>query len=372
MKLFLWISRIITGMVFIFSGTVKAIDPLGSAYKFEDYFQAFHIDFLSFLSLPMSFLLFTTEFLAGFSVLTGIRYRQGTWAVLLLMTIFTPLTFILALTNPVSDCGCFGDAVHLTNWQTFWKNVVLFSLAIFLFRNRKAVAEIVKPGAGWLTISSASAIFILFGIYNLVFLPVIDFLPYKKGTNIKEGMMIPPDMPADEYHTTFIYEKDGLKKEFTLENYPADDTTWKFVDQKSKLVKKGYQPAIHDFTMMTENQQDITDQVLSDPGWSILMIAREPSKMNRRHLEKGIETGRYLEGKPVSFYLLTSEAADKIKKSVTGLKVCYLDETTLKTMIRSDPGYILLKNGTIQGKWSWANVPGKEELASLQNANSRY
>lgn len=368
MKLIIRISRIITGLVFIFSGTVKAIDPLGSAYKFGDYFQAFNVAFLGFLNLPMSFLLFTTEFLAGFSVLSGIRYRHGASAVLMLMLIFTPLTFILALTNPVSDCGCFGDAVHLTNWQTFWKNVVLLSFAIILFMNRNTVNDPIKPRAGWMTTTAVTSIFILFGIYNLVFLPVIDFLPYKKGANIIEGMTIPPGVPADEYSSTFIYEKNGEKKEFTLENYPADDTTWKFVDQKTKLVKKGYQPPVHDFTIMTETKEDITNQVLSDPGFTVLMILREPSKVSLKHLRKGVETGSYLEGTQVAFYILTSAGADEIKKHVSGQEICYMDETTLKTMIRSDPGYILLRNGTIIGKWSWANMPDKKEFAELQNA----
>ena len=133
MKIIRLLARIITGLVFIFSGTVKAIDPLGSAYKFHDYFQAFNLSFLNSLSLPLAVLLCTIEFIAGFSVLTGIKQKTGIITVLMLMIIFTPLTFILALTNPVSDCGCFGDAVHLTNWQTFWKNIILLAAVIILF-----------------------------------------------------------------------------------------------------------------------------------------------------------------------------------------------------------------------------------------------
>ena len=137
MKILRIFSRIIIGLVFIFSGVVKAIDPLGSAYKFHDYFQAFNIGFLNNLSLPLAIFLCTAEFIAGFSVLTGFRQKTGILGALILMIIFTPLTFILALTNPVSDCGCFGDAIHLTNWQTFGKNIVLFSLLIVLFTGRK-------------------------------------------------------------------------------------------------------------------------------------------------------------------------------------------------------------------------------------------
>ena len=142
MKILRSVSRILIGLVFIFSGIVKAIDPLGSAYKFHDYFQAFNIGFLNMLSLPLAILLCTAEFIAGFSVLTGLRQKTGIWVVMILMVIFTPLTFILALTNPVSDCGCFGDAIHLTNWQTFGKNIILIALAIVLYTGRKQVKHL--------------------------------------------------------------------------------------------------------------------------------------------------------------------------------------------------------------------------------------
>ena len=155
MKILRIVSRIIIGLVFIFSGIVKAIDPLGSAYKFHDYFQAFNIGFLNWLSLPLAILLCTAEFIAGFSVLTGIRQKTGIWVVLILMVIFTPLTFILALTNPVSDCGCFGDAIHLTNWQTFGKNIILIALAIILYAGRKQVKQFFSTFTEWIIISGA-------------------------------------------------------------------------------------------------------------------------------------------------------------------------------------------------------------------------
>ncbi len=136
MKILRLISRIIVGILFMFSGTVKAVDPLGSAYKFSDYFQAFHLEFLKPFSLGLAIILFTAEFISGFSVLSGYRQKTGIWGVMILMLLFTPLTLILAITNPVSDCGCFGDAIHLTNWQTFGKNIVLMILTVILFTGR--------------------------------------------------------------------------------------------------------------------------------------------------------------------------------------------------------------------------------------------
>lgn len=369
MKILRFVSRIVIGIVFIFSGTVKAIDPLGTAYKFQDYFQAFHLDFLKSMSLSFSVLLCTAEFIAGFSVLTGLRQKTGLWAVLILLLIFTPLTFILALTNPVSDCGCFGDAIHLTNWQTFLKNIFLLFLAILLFISRKSITSKFRISIEWIIIFCASAIFVLFSLYNLRYLPVIDFLPYKTGVNINEKMVIPDGVTSDEYFTTFIYEKNGVRKEFTLSNYPADDSTWHFIDQKSKLIRKGYQPPIHDFIITTLNNEDITLKVLSDTGYVLLMITKKLQEADNVNLKKGFEIGNYLNNRSIDFYVLTSSGSDEVKKSDTGLQFCLMDETTLKTMMRANPGYILIKNGTIKGKWSWANVPEKEEFGNFGPGN---
>jgi hypothetical protein len=293
-----------------------------------------------------------------------LRYKTGTWAVLILMLVFTPLTLVLALTNPVSDCGCFGDAVHLSNWQTFGKNVVLLSFAIFLFRGRNLFKTSLKPSSEWILISSAILVIFTFSVYNLRYLPVIDFLPYKKGVNIPEKMIIPVNAVPDEYYTTFIYEKNGIQKEFTLENYPENDSSWKFVDQKTKLIKKGYQPPIHDFSITTLNNEDITQEILADTGYTFLMISKKLEEANITDLFKGFETGQYLAANNTAFYILTSSGADDVKKYQFSkkLKFCFTDETTLKSMVRSNPGYILLKGGTLKGKWSASGLPPKEKL----------
>jgi hypothetical protein len=362
MKILRLISRIIAGSVFIFSGTVKAIDPLGSAYKFHDYFQAFHLDFLQFMSLPFAIILCTAEFITGFSVLTGFRQKAGTWGITILIIFFTPLTLFLALTNPVSDCGCFGDAIHLTNWQTFLKNIVLLIFILLLFAGRKRIMNIFKPAAEWIIVGAVALLFVLFSVFNLIYLPLIDFLPYNTGTNIREKMKIPEGAPSDQYATTFIYEKDGNRKEFTLDNYPAGDTTWKFIDQKSILVKKGYHPPVHDFSITTLNKENITDSVLNDPGFTILMVSKKLGKANQSLLKRGFNAGRLCLSKGIEFIVLTSSGSDEIKNYSNGIKFCVTDETTLKTMVRSDPGYILLRKGSIVGKWSWANFPEDEHL----------
>jgi uncharacterized membrane protein YphA (DoxX/SURF4 family) len=365
MRSLITISRIIAGVTFIFSGFVKAVDPLGSTYKFQDYFQAFNIEFLKILALPLAIILCTAEFIAGFSVLTGIRIKTGIYGIIILMLIFTPLTFILALSNPVSDCGCFGDAIHLTNWQTFFKNIVLLIPAIILYINRNKIADMYTPLKGWLISGSVIVLFVLFNLFNLLYLPVIDFLPYKKGVKIAEKMSIPENAPADKYQSTFIYEKDGQRKEFDLTNYPANDTTWTFIDQKSILIEKGYIPPIHDFTLTTVEGEDITQDVLSYEGQTIFMICKKLSPVTPSQLASGYNLGKYCLNKGIRFYVLTASGSDDVRKQNRNYIFCTVDETTLKTMIRSNPGYMLLENGVIKGKWSWAGLPDTAHFGNI-------
>jgi hypothetical protein len=365
MKILRSFCRIIVGLVFIFSGTVKAIDPLGTAYKFHDYFQAFNIGFLNMFSLSLSIFLCTMEFMAGFSVLSGLRMKTGLRIVVLLMIIFTPLTFVLALTNPVSDCGCFGDAVHLTNWQTFWKNLILLAAVIVIYGDLKNVQQRFKSSTEWMVISTAGILFIIFAGLNLRYLPVVDFLPYKTGVRIADKMIIPEDAPPDMYETSFIYEKDGNRKEFNLSNYPANDTTWKFIDQKSVLVRKGYTPPIHDFSITGPDGEDLTHKVLSNPGYTLFMISKKFKEADMKNLSEGFELGRYCITNGIDFLILSASGSNEGKSFDNGLTFCSADETTLKTMLRANPGYMLLKEGTIIGKWSHHGLPDKEWFGKM-------
>ena len=368
MKIIRIISRIIVGLVFMFSGIVKAVDPLGSAYKFGDYFQAFHLGFLQPFALILAIILFTAEFIAGFSVVSGYRLKTGIWGVLILMCIFTPLTLVLAVTNPVSDCGCFGDAIKLTNWQTFGKNIILMFFVLILFAGRNRSTNRSTPLNEWIIISTVIILFVIFSLLNLRYLQLFDFLPYKTGINIPEKMKIPEGAPVDEYLTTFIYEKDGVQKEFTLENYPSDDSSWKFIDQKSILIKKGYQPPIHDFSITTTDGKNITELVLTNPGYTLLMISVKLKDADQSHLNEGFELGAECHDRGISFYVVTSSGSDEIMAYNNDLKICIADETTLKTIVRSNPGYLLLKNGTVAGKWSWATLPPGEKFTGEMSA----
>jgi uncharacterized membrane protein YphA (DoxX/SURF4 family) len=360
MNLLTKISRLVVGFVFVFSGFVKGIDPMGSAYKLNDYFSAFHLAFLDSLALPLSILLCTTEFLAGMMLISGSCTKTASWLVTLFMVIFTPLTLFLALFNPVSDCGCFGDAIHMTNWETFFKNIIIsaFVIVIFIRRNDKNVS--LKTRDGIMAIGLFIIVFLIFIHSNLRNLPLIDFRPYKTGTNLPEGMTIPPYAPANKYDTRFIYEKDGIEKEFTLSDYPANDTTWKFVDQKSVLVSKGFTPPIHDFSLTTKEGTDLTEKITGFRGYTLLMITRKIEEAKLRDITKGLKAGDIAEGHKISFYIVTASENRKAEALSADYNVLFCDETTLKTVIRANPGFVLLHNGTVAAMWSVASLPSFE------------
>ncbi|HLN22060.1 MAG TPA: BT_3928 family protein [Bacteroidales bacterium] len=371
MRILSIIARIITGSAFLFSGFVKAVDPLGTAYKFQDYFSAFNVGFLSELSLFFAVLLCTIEFIAGFSLLTGLRLEAATRVIILLLLIFTPLTFILALTNPVTDCGCFGDAIKLTNWQTFWKNIILVLFTSILFINRDKIKKS-NPITGLGLITLVTLMFVMFASYNLRFLPVIDFLPYKTGVHIADKMTIPAGASPDRYETTFLYEKDGVVKEFHLSDYPADDTTWKFIDQKSVLKEKGYVPPIHDFVVTDETGTDITQIILTDPRYSFLLISKKLDEANEQEIAEGLDYGRYLMNLGMKFYVFTASGKNSTVAYRDEFQFCSVDETTLKTMVRANPGFMLIHDGTIIGKWSLSGIPEKEWFSDIMKNDINF
>lgn len=359
MKIVRITCRIIIGLVFIFSGFVKGIDPLGSAYKFIDYFEAFHISFLDFSAFPLTILLSTIELVIGINLLLGIRMRITSHILIIFMTGFTILTFFLAIFNPVSDCGCFGDAIILTNWQTFWKNIIILVPAVVVFYSRNRYVPLYSADIEW----RMTVVFILSGILISVYcyrnLPVMDFRPYKTGANIPENMVIPEDAPEDEYETTLVYEKDGALKEFTTGNFPWQDTTWKWVETKQTLIKKGYEPPIHDFTITTSEGYDITDLVLEDKDYSFLLIAYDLERTNVDAFRKINKLAGLCKNSNCSFYCLTSSTNEQISKFQDEVRPVFnfytTDEITLKTIIRSNPGLMLIREGNIMGKWHYNN-----------------
>ena len=359
--------------LFIFSGFVKAVDPLGSFYKIQDYLAAFGIIswFPTYLPLLFAIILSSAEFCVGVFLFFGVRRKIASTLALLLMSVMTPLTLYLALANPVSDCGCFGDAWVLTNWQTFGKNIVLLIAAIAVFRERKLMFRFVTLKIEWM-VSLYTLLFVFaLSFYCLEYLPVLDFRPYKIGADIKAGMEIPEGAKPSVFESRFVLEKDGRQQEFTLDNYP--DSTWIFVDTRTILKEKGYEPSIHDFSMMDlSTGDDITEDVLTDMGYTFLLVAHRIEEADDSNIDLINEIYDYSVEHGYRFYCLTSSPEEQIElwKDKTGAEYpfCQMDDITLKTMIRSNPGLMLIKNGTILNKWSDEDIPDEYVLTDkLEN-----
>ena len=361
------ICRAVLAVTFIFSGYVKAIDPLGTQYKIRDYLTALSIgDYVpDWLTLGSSVALASLEFALGIFILFAIRRRFTTRVILAFMAVMTLITVWIAIANPVSDCGCFGDAITLTNVQTLLKNVVLTACAVVVCRCRERMFRFVSENNQWIVVNYTVIYIVATSIYSLYLLPRFDFRPYHVGANIREGMEIPEGAKMPRYENTFVMEKNGERREFTLDNYP--DSTWTFVERKSELVEEGYVPPIHDFTI-TDNAtgDDITQQILDDKGYTFLLVSP--------HLESADDTNfgdidqlyEYCQVQKVPFYCLTASGEDAIQhwRDITGAEYpfCMSDETTLKTVIRSNPGLVLIKDGTVIRKWSHNGLPKSEEL----------
>lgn len=365
--------RFLLAGVFIFSGFVKAVDPLGFQYKIQDYLEAFGMLswFPSFFPLLGAILMSALEFSIGVCLFFGIRKRSSTLLAFLLMIFMTPLTLYLAWKNPVSDCGCFGDAWVLTNWQTFWKNVVLFIAAYSVFRWKKLIIRFISSKTEWL-VSLYTVLFVFaLSFYCLMHLPVLDFRPYKIGQNILQGMEIPDGAKPNVYETIFILEKDGAKKEFKLEDYP--DSTWTFVDTRTTLKEKGYEPPIHDFSLLElETGEEITERVLTDMNYTFLLVAHRIEEADDSNIDLINEIYDYSVENGYGFYCLTSSPDEEIElwRDKTGAEYpfCLVDDITLKTIIRSNPGLVLIKNGTVLNKWNDADLPDEYVLnGKLEN-----
>ncbi|RGL84747.1 BT_3928 family protein [Butyricimonas virosa] len=369
MRLVKNLCRIIVGIVFIYSGFVKGIDPLGSDYKFTDYFNAFGMGWMNATTLFFSFALSLAEFLIGIALLFNLWVSRMAWGSLLFMFFFTPLTLVSALTNPVSDCGCFGDATLLTNWQTFWKNIILLLLAIMIFVYRKEYKSSLPLVGQFSFLALAGAGMLCLSVYCYRHLPVLDFRPYAVGKNITEGMRLPEGTEPDQYEVTLKYKnkQTGEVQSFTEENYPWQDTlNWEYESSSERLVKKGYITPIHDLVIEHPTLGNITEEILEDDNHTILAVAYNLTQSDVQYQPAINRLAEYAQEKGIRFYGLTSSSERDIetykKRYHVPYEFCTADEIQLKTMIRSNPGVIILREGTILDKWAGKDVPDVKEL----------
>ena len=366
-KVWINLCRFVLGGTFIFSGFVKAIDPLGFFYKLQDYLEAFGLASLipQFLPLLFAIGLSAIEFSVGVFLFLGVRRGVASWVALLLMCCMTPLTLYIAIVNPVADCGCFGEALIHSNWQTFGKNVVLLIMSAFVFKKRVLMVRFISPKSAWM-VSMYTILFIFtLSFYCLFHLPILDFRPYKIGVNIKAGMEMPEGAKPDVYETTYVMEKDGKQQVFSLENYP--DSTWHFVEARTKLIEKGYEPPIQDFSMTDAlTGEDITEQVLTDENYTFLLVAHRIEEADDSNIDLINEIYDYSVEHGYHFYALTSSPQIEIERwcDRTGAEYqfCQMDDITLKTIIRSNPGMLLIKGGVILNKWSDNQLPDEYVL----------
>ena len=368
LKMTVNLCRIIVALTFIFSGFVKAIDPIGLQYKLQDYLGAIGIPgFLpDWMLLIMAVLLAAVEFCMGIFLLFAIQRRLISKLIVVFMSIMTLITVWLVVANPVKDCGCFGDALHLTNTETLVKNIILLGCSIVIMRRPLAMFRFISESNQWIVINYTIVfIFVCSGL-SLYYLPLFDFRPYRIGTNIPRGMEIPKDAEQPLFETTFIMEKGGQRKEFTLNDYP--DSTWKFIDSKTVQVKEGYIPPIHDFSIADrETGKDLTDSVLRHKGYTFLLIAPYLERADDSNFGDIDQLYEYAQTYNIPFYCLTASTAKAIQRwrDITGAEYpfCITDETILKTIVRSNPGLLLLKDGTIINKWSHNQLPNGAKLS---------
>ncbi len=476
MKLLANVFRIVLGIVFVFSGFVKLVDPLGVQYKFVDYFLAMGLDFLQPSALFFGILMPVLEFLIGVLLLFNLKPKLGALGVLLFMSIFFPLTLWVAITNPVHDCGCFGDAIILSNWMTFWKSAVLIVMAIIVFTYRNKFKPMLPEALQWLSAVLVVGVAVWLSFFSIKHLPIIDFRPYRIGENITEGMEIPESERnnVSEYKTTLIYKNTETDEtqEFDLSDIPEGDE-WQWLETKNKLIKEGYVPPIHDFSISSmpisgntrakdiENEhvqfdseslyeidfqfenngetetffidnlptgdwvyaglisdknilaeniiltyeqngetseytlfdipdetwtfveanyfndtdfgveennmaEDITDLVLSDKGYSFLLVSYDIAKASMVNKEKINQLYDFATGNNIAFYCLTASSEEDVLKYIEKTGAMYsfynVDAITLKTIVRSNPGLVLMKEGTILNKWSISDVPDVENF----------
>ena len=363
------VCRFVLAATFIFSGYVKAIDPLGTLYKLKDYAAAMSLNGLlpDWVLVGVAIALGALEFALGVFMLFAVRRHVVSRITLAFMTAMTVLTLWIFVADPVKDCGCFGDALKLTNGETLLKNIVLIACAALVAWRPVDMARFISRSNQWIVRYYTVAYIVITSVYCLYTLPIFDFRPYHVGMNIKQGMEIPEGAEQPEFESTFLLRKNGETREFTLDNYP--DSTWEYVDTRTVQTKKGYEPPIHDFALTTcDTGEDITEQVLTKKGYTFLLVSPRLAVADDSNFGDIDQIYEYAEENGADFYCVTASANNEIERwrDLTGAEYqfCNADETTLKTMIRSNPGLMLLKDGTIIGKWSHNALPQTDDLTA--------
>ncbi len=368
-------SRIFVGVLFIFSGLIKANDPLGFGYKLQEYFDVFHMPWLSPFATGIAIFLCILEIVLGALLLFGFWSRKVTAGLLGIIIFFTFLTFVSAAFKVVTSCGCFGDAIPLTPWQSFSKDLVLLVLIVYLFINRNKIHALTdNQGKQRLGVIGVTALSLIFSIYTYTYLPVLDFLPYKVGQSLPEAMRIPDGAQPDEYVITYkLHHKvTGENKEMSDKDYLKTeiwkDDNWEIVGEPTqKLVKKGYEAKIKDLMISDASSTDYTKELIENPYYNLIIVAYYLKDTDEQAIqEMNTIAAQAAKEFNVRTVLLTSSSAQDAdqfsKENKLMAEVFYADAVPLKSMVRSNPGLMLMKNGVVINKWSHAGLPSYETL----------
>ena len=354
-----WIATL-----FLFSATVKLVDPVGFSIKLNEYFDVFHVSFLAPLALTLSFGLLTLEFVIGITLLFNV-FKRFVYAVLLLMILFfTLLTGVSAIFGVVQDCGCFGDFLAISPWTSFIKDIILTSMTLLIVLNRKKFHAFFGSLGSWIVFGASTLAALAFTLHNYYHLPMWDFRAYKVGTYIPEKMeQIRPPV----YRNEFTYKNKSTGEEKVFVNDLPSGNEWEFIDRKQTLIQEGIEAPIHDFTLVANNGEDLTEQILSFEKPIVLIVLHDVKKSGEKGIEKINQLIAYSNEYNTYNYAFVSSSPDsdleeyKQKHQLKGTNIS-ADETMLKTMIRSNPGAVLLEKGTITGKWHYGDIPSPEDL----------
>lgn len=364
MKVIINLARVIVGVLFIFSGLVKANDPLGLSYKMQEFFEVWGqysslhsiMTWLSDYALTFSIITITLEVIVGIAILFGWGVRFFSWLLLLLIIFFTFLTGYAVLSGKIRTCGCFGDCIPLTATQSFIKDIVLFVLILIIFFGSKYIRPIFRGSI--LVLIGMCLLVVGLQYHVLRHLPVIDCLPFKKGNNLLELRKMPADAVADKMDFHFIYEKNGEKKEFTKDQLP--DSTWKFVSRKDIIIEKGKnnEPPIKDFFLTTLSGSDSTEAVLNHPGEYYLFFIKDIDEDKGHWFDefKKLYNFSKQNNKPIIIIASQVSKAQHFFNEQNNFSVPVLgcDATALKTAARSDPALYLMNGPIVKNKWGFA------------------
>ncbi|MDB5011977.1 MAG: DoxX family protein [Daejeonella sp.] len=369
-------ARGLVSLLFIFSGLIKANDPLGFGYKLQEYFEVFHITFLHDYATAIAILLCTLEIVLGALLFLGIRGKQVAWGLLIIIIFFTFLTFYSAYFEVVTSCGCFGDAIKLTPWQSFTKDLVLLALILIIFVQRNYIKPLIKSTVTQDRTAIGIVLFSLgFGLYTYNYLPILDFLPYKVGNNIPALMKMPLGAPQDVYEIMYNLKnkKTGEVKKMTDKEYLKTgiwkDENWEIIgDPVNKLVKEGFQVKIKDLKIEDAQGTDYTNEIIGNPYYNLVIVAYNLDHTNAKAIgDLNAIAMNAAENYNIRTVLITSNSAEDVtaftKANKLVMEVFYADAIPLKSMVRANPGVMLLKNGIVINKWHYHTVPTYDELA---------